>query len=79
MKYGGTKRKFHKAALDAAKIPFTQAALSKVPQSMIHLAGREAEQMLKLMEGIEEQDDVQAVYANFDISEAEMERVTRGS
>ncbi len=68
-----------KAALDAAQIPFTQAALSKVPQSTIHLAGREAEQMLKLMEGIEEQDDVQAVYANFDISEAEMERVTRSS
>lgn len=64
-----------KAALDAARIPAASSALTKVPQSTIRLAGREAEQMLKLMDGIEECDDVQNVYANFDISEAEMSRI----
>jgi YebC/PmpR family DNA-binding regulatory protein len=64
-----------KAALLKAAIPATSSALTKVPQSTIRLMGREAEQMLKLMDGIEECDDVQNVYANFDISEAEMERI----
>ena len=63
-----------KGALEAGKIPLASAALSKVPQSMIRLTGREAEQMIRLMEAIEECDDVQNVYANFDISEAEMEK-----
>jgi YebC/PmpR family DNA-binding regulatory protein len=65
-----------KAALEKAKIPATSSALTKVPQSTIRLAGREADQMLKLMDGIEECEDVQNVYANFDISAEEMERVT---
>lgn len=65
-----------KAALVKAKIPAASSALTKVPQSTIRLAGREAEQMLKLMDGIEECEDVQNVYANFDISAEEMERVT---
>ena len=64
-----------KAALLLAAIPAASSALTKVPQSTIRLTGREAEQMLKLMDGIEECDDVQNVYANFDISEAEMERI----
>jgi len=64
-----------KAALEKAKIPTASSALTKVPQSTIRLAGREAEQMLKLMDGIEECEDVQNVYANFDISEAEMSRI----
>jgi len=64
-----------KAALEKAQIPAASSALTKVPQSTIRLMGREAEQMLKLMDGIEECDDVQNVYANFDISEAEMERI----
>jgi YebC/PmpR family DNA-binding regulatory protein len=64
-----------KAALLKAAIPAASSALTKVPQSTIRLTGREAEQMLKLMDGIEECDDVQNVYANFDISEAEMERI----
>jgi len=64
-----------KAALEKARIPAASSALTKVPQSTIRLAGREAEQMLKLMDGIEECEDVQNVYANFDISEAEMSRI----
>ncbi len=43
-----------------------------IPQNYIHLEGTEAAQMLKLYEAIEDHDDVQNVYANFDIDESEM-------
>ncbi len=54
----------------------TYAELTMVPQTTVKLAGKEAEQMLKLMEGLEDSDDVQKVYANFDIAEEEMERLS---
>jgi transcriptional/translational regulatory protein YebC/TACO1 len=42
---------------------------------MVKLEGRQAENMLKLMDRLEDNDDVQNVYANFDISSEEMERL----
>ena len=47
-----------------------------VPQTSVKLEGKNAETMLKLMEALEELDDVQNVYANFDISEEEMEKLS---
>jgi len=44
-----------------------------VPKEYKKLEGNEAKQMLKLMEALEDHDDVQKVSANFDISEADME------
>ena len=49
------------------------AEVAMVPQNYIKLVGKEAQQMLKLMEAIEEHDDVQHVWANFDIEEKEIE------
>jgi transcriptional/translational regulatory protein YebC/TACO1 len=46
-----------------------------IPQNTVQIAGREAEQVLRMMDAIEDNDDVQNVYANFDISEEEMERL----
>jgi transcriptional/translational regulatory protein YebC/TACO1 len=43
-----------------------------VPQNYVKLAGNEARQMLKLMEALEDHDDVQRVSANFDIDEADI-------
>ena len=43
-----------------------------VPQNSVKLEGSSAQQMLRLMEAMEDHDDVQKVYANFDIDEAEM-------
>ena len=40
-----------------------------VPRSTVHLEGKEAQQMLRLMDLLEDHDDVQNVYANFDIEE----------
>jgi YebC/PmpR family DNA-binding regulatory protein len=48
------------------------AEVEMIPQTYVKLAGPEARQMLKLMEVLEDHDDVQKVSANFDIDEAEM-------
>lgn len=48
------------------------AEVEMIPQNYVKLEGNEARQMLKLMEALEEHDDVQTVSANFDISEADM-------
>ena len=45
-----------------------------IPQNYIHLEGREADQMLKLYEALDDHDDVQSVSANFDIDTAAMEQ-----
>jgi len=48
------------------------AETQMVPQSTVSIRGREAESLLKLMEVLDEHDDVQNVFANFDISEEDM-------
>lgn len=50
-------------------ITLADADLSMIPQTTVNLAGKDAEQMIKLMEALEEHDDVEDVYANFDIIE----------
>jgi YebC/PmpR family DNA-binding regulatory protein len=64
-----------KNALQEAGVEPDSAELTMVPQNGVHLEGKKAEQMLKLMESLEDHDDVQNVYANFDIDEAEMEAI----
>jgi YebC/PmpR family DNA-binding regulatory protein len=59
-------------ALEEKGAVIENAALQMVPQNTVKVAGREAEQLLKLMEVLEEHDDVQNVYANFDIDEKEL-------
>jgi YebC/PmpR family DNA-binding regulatory protein len=58
-----------KAALEAASIPFLEAEVTMLPQSTADLKGKEAEQMVRLMESLEDCDDVQKVYTNADIPE----------
>jgi YebC/PmpR family DNA-binding regulatory protein len=50
----------------------SSAEVTMLPQTTVSVAGREAEQLLRLMETMEDHDDVQKVYANFDISEEEL-------
>jgi transcriptional/translational regulatory protein YebC/TACO1 len=47
-----------------------------LPQTFVKLEGKEAEQMLKLMEGLEDHEDVLKVYANFDIAEEIMMKMS---
>jgi transcriptional/translational regulatory protein YebC/TACO1 len=49
------------------------AEIAMIPQNYVKLEGKEAQQMLKLMEALDDHDDVQHVWANFDIEEKEIE------
>ncbi|HLW81347.1 MAG TPA: YebC/PmpR family DNA-binding transcriptional regulator [Candidatus Acidoferrales bacterium] len=60
-------------ALAAAGINPTAAEVAWVPQNYVKLTGAQAQQMLKMVEALEEHDDVQHVYANFDIDEKEIQ------
>lgn len=51
----------------------SSAKIAKIPKTTVKLTGKEAEQMLRLMESLEDADDTQNVWANFDIDEKEME------
>ena len=60
-------------AVKAAGIEPQAAEISMIPQNYIKLEGADAKQMLKLYEAIDDNEDVQKVYANFDIDESEIE------
>ena len=62
-------------ALAAKGFKAAHAEITMVPQTQVKLEGKQAESMLKLMDKLEDNDDVQNVYANFDISEEEMEKL----
>ena len=64
-------------ALKAKKLPIESAEISKVPSTYIKLEGKHAEQMLKLYDKLEELDDIQNVWANFDISDEEIEKFNK--
>ncbi len=63
-----------KEMLEQQGVDIASAEISMIPSTTISLSGREAEQMLKLMEMLDAHDDVQQVFANFDISEEEMQK-----
>ncbi len=60
-------------AVKALGVEPATAQVAMIPQNYVKLEGREASQMIKLMEVLEEHDDVQHVWSNFDISEKEIE------
>jgi YebC/PmpR family DNA-binding regulatory protein len=59
-------------ALEEAGWKPTLAEITMVPKSSVPVSGKEAQQVLRLMEALEDHDDVQHVYANFDIDEKEI-------
>ena len=62
-------------ALDAAKIKPESAEISMVAATTVQLHGEDAARMLKLFEALEEHEDTQSVYSNFEISDEEMSRL----
>jgi YebC/PmpR family DNA-binding regulatory protein len=60
-------------AIKALGVEVANAEVAMIPQNYIKLHGKEAQQMLRLFEAIDDQDDVQHVWANFDIEEKEIE------
>ena len=70
----------HEAVLEAlhkAKIPTETAEVAMIPKNLVHLEGKNAGAMLRLSEALEEHDDVQNVYSNFEIDEKEMEALAQ--
>ncbi|HZS50603.1 MAG TPA: YebC/PmpR family DNA-binding transcriptional regulator [Bryobacterales bacterium] len=66
----------HEAVMEALKqngIETTVSEITMVPQTHVKLEGKQAQAMLKMSEALEDHEDVQNVYANFDIEEKEME------
>jgi YebC/PmpR family DNA-binding regulatory protein len=60
-------------AIKALGVEIASAEIAMLPKNFVKLEGKEAQQMLRLMEAIEDHDDVQHVWANFDIEEKEIE------
>ncbi|MBI5869594.1 MAG: YebC/PmpR family DNA-binding transcriptional regulator [Actinobacteria bacterium] len=64
-----------RGALEEAGIAFTSAELAMLPKNTVQLEQSDAKKMLRLMESLEDCDDVQEVHANFDISEEILEEL----
>ena len=62
-------------ALESKGFKQMNAEITMIPQTQVVLEGKQAESMLRLMDKLEDNDDVQNVYANFDISAEEMEKL----
>jgi transcriptional/translational regulatory protein YebC/TACO1 len=62
-------------AMTNAGLQWETAEIAMLPQTQVQLSGKPAETMLKLMDALEDNDDVQNVYANFDISEDELAKI----
>jgi YebC/PmpR family DNA-binding regulatory protein len=64
-----------RGALEAAGIGYASAELTMIPKTTVEPTEKEARQVLRMVDALEENDDVQDVYANFDISEEILEAV----
>lgn len=66
-----------KSALNGKDIPIASAELTMLPTSTIKVTGATAKQVLGLVEALEDHDDIQNVYSNFDIPEEELESLAK--
>ncbi len=62
-------------AFDAKKMTYENAEVTRIPENTIKVTGKDAERVLQLIAALEDSDDVQNVYANFEMDEAEMARI----
>ena len=65
-----------KEALKAKNIPMVTAEMTMIPSSTVKVTGDDVKTLLALMEALEDHEDVQHVYANFDIPDEEMEKAS---
>jgi YebC/PmpR family DNA-binding regulatory protein len=65
-----------RASLEKNRVPVQRAEVMFVPQSTVRVEGKDAPQVLRLIEALEELDDVQAVYANYDIPDEVIEAIS---
>ncbi len=65
-----------KRAFDEKGIKYSSAELTRNPQTFVKVEGKQASQILKIMDLLEDHDDIQKVYANFDVPDEVMEELT---
>ena len=65
-----------KTALEKAGVALASAEVTMMPQSTVPISGKTAEQMVRLLETLEDHDDVQSVSSNMDIAAEELERLS---
>ena len=63
-------------ALEERKVPVLEAEVTMVPLSTVRVEGKDAQTVLRLIEALEEEDDVQAVFANYDIPDEVLEAIS---
>jgi YebC/PmpR family DNA-binding regulatory protein len=68
-----------KEAIEKKGIPIDTAEMTMLPSTTVAVAGSDAATLMGLMEALEDHEDIQNVYANFDISEEEMEKISGGA
>lgn len=66
-----------KTVIQKKNIPMQTSEVTMIPNSTVKVQGNDAKQILALMEALEEHEDVQAVYANFDIPDEEIEKAAQ--
>lgn len=61
-------------ALGKRNVPIATGEIAMVPKNRVHVEGSKAKSLLNMMEALEDQEDVQQAYANFDIADEEFDR-----
>lgn len=64
------------AALEKAGLPLGESKIAYVPKNKKEVSGRDAEVCLNLVDALDEHDDVQSVFSDFDVSDAELARIS---
>ena len=64
-----------KEAIEAKNIPIETAEMTMLPSTHVKVTGADVKTLMALMEALEDQEDVQNVYANFDIPDEEMDKI----
>ncbi|MBE80986.1 MAG: YebC/PmpR family DNA-binding transcriptional regulator [Gemmatimonadetes bacterium] len=63
-------------ALEENEVTVARASLTRIPQNSVPVEGKTAGQLIRLLEALEDQDDVQSVYANFEMDDGELAELT---
>ncbi|HQP11040.1 MAG TPA: YebC/PmpR family DNA-binding transcriptional regulator [Candidatus Omnitrophota bacterium] len=68
-----------KEAIEKKNIPVESAEMTMLPSTTVAVTGTDATTLMGLMEALEDHEDIQNVYANFDISEEDMDKISGGA
>jgi len=67
-----------KEAIESKNIPMVTADMTMLPSTTVKVTGSDVKTLMDLMEALDDQEDVQNVYANFDVSDEEMDKLSQG-